>query len=92
MNKEEIKKYERLILELTDLDIKTNGRLNDVQRVQFENYKKIYLNLKKINNALNKAQEVKEHIDKSNFDGMTKSILIMAVNEIIYSLNRGDEK
>ncbi len=38
-------------------------------------------------NALNKAQEVKDHIDKSQFDGMTKSILIMAINEIIYSLN-----
>ena len=38
-------------------------------------------------NALNKAQEVKDHIDKSKFDGMTKSILLMAINEIIYSLN-----
>lgn len=38
-------------------------------------------------NALNKAQEVKDHIDKSQFDGMTKSILLMAINEIVYSLN-----
>ena len=40
-----------------------------------------------INNGKNKVQEVKEHLDKSGFDGMTKSILIMALNEIIYSLN-----
>lgn len=83
----EMKNYENLILELTNLEIQTNGRLNDIQRVQLDLYKKIYLLLKRINNGKEKAQEVKDHIDKSQFDGMTKSILIMAINEIIYSLN-----
>lgn len=87
----EMKNYENLILELTNLDIQTNGKLNDIQRVQLDLYKKIYLLLKRINNGKEKAQEVKEHIDNSKFDGMTKSILIMAINEIMYSLN-GKEK
>ena len=30
----EMKNYENLILELTNLDIQTNGKLNDIQRVQ----------------------------------------------------------
>ncbi len=89
---EEIKMYETLILELTNLDIHTNGKLNKIQRMQLENYKKIYQFLKRNYNAINKAQEVKEHIDKSKFDGMTKSILIMAINEIIYSLNGKEVK
>lgn len=38
-----------MILELTNLDIKTNGKLNDIQRVQLDLYKKIYLLLKKVN-------------------------------------------
>ena len=83
----EMKNYENLILELTDLEIQTNGKLNDIQRVQLDLYKKIYLLLKRINNGQKKAQEVKDYIDKSQFDGMTKSILIMAINEIMYSLN-----
>lgn len=83
----EMKNYENLILELTNLEIQTNGRLNDIQRVQLDLYKKIYLLLKRINNGKEKAQEVKDHIDKSKFDGMTKSILVMAINEIIFSLN-----
>lgn len=40
-----------------------------------------------INTSITKVQEIKDHIDKSKFDGTTKSILIMALNEIIYSLN-----
>jgi hypothetical protein len=83
----EMKNYENLILELTNLEIQTNGRLNDIQRVQLDLYKKIYLLLKRINNGKEKAQEVKDHIDKSKFDGMTKSILLMAINEIVHSLN-----
>lgn len=83
----EMKNYENLILELTNLDIQTNGKLNDIQRVQLDLYKKIYLLLKRINNGKEKAQEVKDHIDKSKFDGMTKSILLMAINEIVHSLN-----
>lgn len=83
----EMKNYENLILELTNLDIQTNGKLNDIQRVQLDLYKKIYLLLKRINNGKEKAQEVKDYIDNSKFDGMTKSILIMAINEIMYSLN-----
>ena len=83
----EMKNYENLILELTKLEIQTNGKLNDIQRVQLDLYKKIYLLLKRINNGKEKAQEVKDHIDKSKFDGMTKSILLMAINEIVHSLN-----
>jgi hypothetical protein len=83
----EMKNYENLILELTNLEIQTNGKLNDIQRVQLDLYKKIYLLLKRINNGKEKAQEVKDHIDKSKFDGMTKSILLMAINEIVHSLN-----
>lgn len=83
----EMKNYENLILELTNLEIQTNGKLNDIQRVQLDLYKKIYLLLKRINNGKEKAQEVKDHIDKSKFDGITKSILLMAINEIVYSLN-----
>ena len=60
----EMKNYENLILELTNLDIQTNGKLNDIQRVQLDLYKKIYLLLKRINNGKEKAQEVKKHIDK----------------------------
>jgi hypothetical protein len=53
----------------------------DVSRIDNKNLKS------KINQAKLKIQEIKEHIDKSKFDGMTKSILIMSLNEIIYSLN-----
>lgn len=84
---EDIEYYQKRIIELTDLEIQTNGKLNDIQRVQLDLYKKIYLLLKRINNGKEKAQEVKDHIDKSKFDGMTKSILIMAINEIVHSLN-----
>lgn len=84
---EDIEYYQKRIIELTDLEIQTNGKLNDIQRVQLDLYKKIYLLLKRINNGKEKAQEVKDHIDKSKFDGMTKSILLMAINEIMYSLN-----
>lgn len=84
---EDIEYYQKRIIELTDLEIQTNGKLNDIQRVQLDLYKKIYLLLKRINNGKEKAQEVKDHIDKSKFDGMTKSILLMAINEIVHSLN-----
>lgn len=84
---EDTEYYQKRIIELTDLEIQTNGRLNDIQRVQLDLYKKIYLLLKRINNGKEKAQEVKDHIDKSKFDGMTKSILLMAINEIVHSLN-----
>lgn len=84
---EDIEYYQKRIVELTDLEIQTNGKLNDIQRVQLDLYKKIYLLLKRINNGKEKAQEVKDHIDKSKFDGMTKSILLMAINEIVHSLN-----
>ena len=40
-----------------------------------------------IANGKDKTQEVKEHIDKSKFDGTTKLVLLMALNEIIYTLN-----
>lgn len=89
---EEIKKYEKLILELTNLDIQTNGKLNDIQRVQLDLYKKIYLLLKRINNGKEKAQEVKDHIDKSKFDGMTKTILILAINKIQGALQGSDKE
>lgn len=84
---EDMEYYQKRIIELTDLEIQTNGKLNDIQRVQLDLYKKIYLLLKRINNGKEKAQEVKDHIDKSKFDGMTKSILLMAINEIVHSLN-----
>ena len=84
---EDIEYYQKRIIELTDLEIQTNGKLNDIQRVQLDLYKKIYLLLKRINNGKEKAQEVKDHIDKSKFDGITKSILLMAINEIVHSLN-----
>lgn len=84
---EDIEYYQKRIIELTDLEIQTNGKLNDIQRVQLDLYKKIYLLLKRINNGKEKAQEVKDHIDKSKFDGMTKSVLLMAINEIVHSLN-----
>lgn len=84
---EDIEYYQKRIIELTNLEIQTNGKLNDIQRVQLDLYKKIYLLLKRINNGKEKAQEVKDHIDKSKFDGMTKSILLMAINEIVHSLN-----
>lgn len=37
---EDIEYYQKRIIELTDLEIQTNGKLNDIQRVQLDLYKK----------------------------------------------------
>lgn len=63
MNKE-IENYEKLILELTDLDIQTNGRLNEIQRIQLELYSKIYL-LLKLNNNLKEENKLLKAEKKS---------------------------
>lgn len=87
-----IENYEKLILELTNLDIQTNGKLNDIQRVQLDLYKKIYLLLKRINNGIENSQQLKDSIDKSKFDGMTKTMLILAINKIQGALQGSDKE
>ena len=87
-----IENYEKLILELTNLDIQTNGKLNDIQRVRLDLYKKIYLLLKRINNGIENSQQLKDSIDKSKFDGMTKTMLILAINKIQGALQGSDKE
>ena len=41
--------------------------------------------------AVEKSQELKDSIDKSNFDGMTKTILILGINQIQNILQNGSE-
>lgn len=59
MNKEEL---EKLILRLTDIDIQTNGKLNDVQRVQLSNYQDMYILLKKNELLQQENQELRRNI------------------------------
>ena len=74
-----------------------NERLNHQLELQKEltvrNRLRKHCYKSRVEKAIKKSVEVKDHIDKSKFDGMTKSIIIMAINEIIYVLNgkRSDE-
>lgn len=65
MNKEEL---EKLILRLTDIDIQTNGKLNDIQRVQLSNYQDMYILLKKNELLQEENQKLKEQVkDEENW-------------------------
>lgn len=46
----------------------------------------------RVEKATEKSQELKDSIDKSNFDGMTKTILILGINQIQNILQNGSEK
>lgn len=52
---------------------------------ELKNYKS------KVEKAVEKSQELKDSIDKSNFDGMTKTILILGINQIQNILQNGSE-
>lgn len=45
----------------------------------------------RVEKAVEKSQELKDSIDKSNFDGMTKTILILGINQIQNILQNGSE-
>ena len=75
MNEEEIKKekewYEKAIVDLTKLGIH-NNYLNDVQELQLNHYKKIYLYLKQIGQLQNNWNELKKWLEDKDNNGYEK--------------------
>ena len=66
-------------------EIDKNAKQIKIKAIEHEDYKS------RVEKAVEKSQELKDSIDKSNFDGMTKTILILGINQIQNILQNGSE-
>lgn len=88
LNHKQLKDIEKMAISNSKL-IQENERLKEANKILEENWKHYMMICGK---ASEKSQELKDSIDKSNFDGMTKTILILGINQIQNILQNGSEE